>query len=263
MPKISVVTVNYNNAEGLLRTIKSVINQEISDLEYIVIDGHSTDRSKEVILENASHLDHWRSEPDSGVYEAMNKGIRLASGDYILFLNSGDVFNNRDVLKETIGMLTGEFDIYYGNLIFSNSGKEQLQQYPDKLDFDYFLERSLPHPGSFIRRSLFDRLFYYSEDYDIVSDWEFFVVAVIKEKVNYLHLDKVISKFELDGMSNNPQNKKHIEEERTRVIKHRFPDRLEAYQLWIEKKYPENKTLGNDANTGWLKKTKKWLRRFK
>jgi glycosyltransferase involved in cell wall biosynthesis len=263
MPKISVVTVNYNNAEGLDRTIRSVLDQDCKEVEYIVVDGDSQDESVDVIKKHASHAFQWISEPDKGVYEAMNKGIDRASGDYILFLNSGDIFYNEDVLNEIVPMLTDNKDIYYGNLVFSHSGKNTLREYPKHFNFEYFLERSLPHPGSFIKRTLFDRIFKYSEDYRIVSDWEFFIYAVLKEKVSYHHLDKVISIFELDGMSNNPRNKAYIEEEREQVIRKHFPERIEQYKKWYAEKNKQLSNIGMEADITFTRKIKRWLKRLK
>ena len=97
-PKFSIITVNYNNLEGLKKTVESVKNQTYQKFEYIVIDGGSYDGSLEFIKDNESLLDYWVSEPDSGVYQAMNKGIEKATGEYLLFLNSGDHFCNTKVL---------------------------------------------------------------------------------------------------------------------------------------------------------------------
>lgn len=241
MPKISIITVNYNNADGLDRTITSVLEQDVQELEYLVIDGASTDGSLEVIKRYQDKLDVWYSAPDNGVYQAMNRGVDRATGEFVLFLNSGDCFVSNDVLKQVLPHL-GLGAIYYGDLMFVQGQKERRQTYPKQLDFRYFLTRSLPHPGSFIRRSLFDSIFRYSEQYKIVSDWEFFIYAVLKQKVIYQHLDLLISRFELDGMSNDPANKKQIEQERAKVIQHRFPERLEEYQQWrIEQDKPMSK----------------------
>ena len=97
MKQISIITINYNNASGLEKTIRSVVEQIYNEYEYIIIDGASSDKSKEVIQEYQRYIDFWCSEKDSGIYNAMNKGIQKASGEYLLFLNSGDVLNNSAV----------------------------------------------------------------------------------------------------------------------------------------------------------------------
>lgn len=153
--KLSVITINYNNAEGLAKTMDSVFRQRFSDFEYIVIDGGSTDGSKDLIVNNQDKIAYWCSEKDSGIYNAMNKGIREASGEYLLFLNSGDFLHDFAVLEDIHPFLSGE-DIVYGDLLFVHGdGKEDLFVYPDVLSFEYFLERSLGHPAAFIKRALF------------------------------------------------------------------------------------------------------------
>ena len=221
--KISIITVNYNNAEGLRHTLGSTRSQTFSGFEHIVIDGGSTDDSIRVIKENVAGITSWISEPDRGVYEAMNKGIRKAQGQYVLFLNSGDTFVDPHVLKKVLPKLKDK-ELYYGNLVFSSKDNKFIQEYPSTLNFEHFLTRSLPHPGTFISRTLFDQLFYYSETYSIVSDWEFFIVAVCKEGVSYEHLEETIAVFDLQGMSNNPANKARIHEERAQVLAKHFKE---------------------------------------
>ena len=106
MKQISIITINYNNASGLEKTIRSVVEQTYNEYEYIIIDGASSDKSKEVIQEYQRYIDFWCSEKDSGIYNAMNKGIQKASGEYLLFLNSGDVLNNSAVLADIHGFLS-------------------------------------------------------------------------------------------------------------------------------------------------------------
>ena len=114
MKPISIITINYNNASGLEKTIRSVVEQTYNEYEYIIIDGASLDKSKEVIQEYQRYIDFWCSEKDSGIYNAMNKGIQKASGEYLLFLNSGDVLNNSAVLADIHGFLSGEDIVYEG-----------------------------------------------------------------------------------------------------------------------------------------------------
>ena len=114
MKPISIITINYNNASGLEKTIRSVVEQTYNEYEYIIIDGASLDKSKEVIQEYQRYIDFWCSEKDSGIYNAMNKGIQKASGEYLLFLNSGDVLHNSAVLAAIHGFLSVQ-DILYGD----------------------------------------------------------------------------------------------------------------------------------------------------
>lgn len=224
MKKISIVTINYNNAVGLTSTLKSVINQSFTNYEYIVIDGGSTDGSRQIIEEYASYLSYWVSEEDKGIYHAMNKGICKAKGQYILFINSGD-YLEPEILAEIEHELTGE-DIIYGDLyfIFENKGR-RLQRYDTPLTATRFLSSdfSLPHPASFIKRKLFlDGM--YNEDYRIVSDWEFFIKNIILKDCTTKHISIGVSNF-LDGgiSSTNPDLTK---EERQKVLKDLFPPKV-------------------------------------
>lgn len=220
--KLSIITINYNNAIGLNKTIESLIEQSYQEYEYIVIDGGSNDGSKEVILENKNHISTWCSEKDTGVYNAMNKGILRATGEYLLFLNSGDYLHDSKVLEEVISTLTGE-DIIYGDLLYVDNGvKKEVCVYPAILDLYYFLEHSLGHPSSFLKRSLFqDSL--YSENLKIVSDWEFFFKKIVLEEVSYKHINRTITAFGMGGISSQIDA---CNEERELVLHKFFPNML-------------------------------------
>src|SRR5574339_979809 len=113
MTKISIITVNYNDKAGLEKTLRSVTSQTLKDFEYVVIDGGSNDGSKELIESYADKIDYWVSEPDKGVYSAMNKGIKAATGEFVIFMNGGDLFYDTQVLENVQKMLVAEYDIYY------------------------------------------------------------------------------------------------------------------------------------------------------
>lgn len=202
MKLISIITINYNNASGLKETIRSVVNQTYNEYEYIIIDGASADESKDVIQEYQQSIDFWCSENDSGIYNAMNKGIQKSTGKYLLFLNSGDVLNDSAVLSDIHCFLKGE-DFVYGDLFFmGEGGSGEKFVYPDELTVSYFLERSLGHPATFIRRELFQNCLY-TESLKIVSDWEFFVKKIVLEGCSYRHVERTISIFDTNGVSSN------------------------------------------------------------
>ena len=228
MKQISIITINYNNASGLRKTIRSVVEQTYNEFEYIIIDGASSDKSKEIIQEYQQCIDYWCSEEDSGIYNAMNKGIQKASGEYLLFLNSGDVLNDSDVLSDIHGFLSGE-DIVYGDLSFvGEDGVGTVFIYPDILTVGYFLERSLGHPATFIKRELF-RNSLYTESLKIVSDWEFFVKKIVMEGCSYRHVKRTISKFDTSGVSS--LSAKECNRERELVLKQLFsPVLRECFQ---------------------------------
>lgn len=232
MTKISIITINYNDLVGLEKTFNSVVGQSNTDFEYIVIDGGSTDGSKEFLEQNSDKLAYWISEKDSGVYNAMNKGIKSAKGDYIMFLNSRDFLIDTTIIDKVGKDLDGSTAIYYGNLIYSLNGvNTQLWSPPDTLSFTYFLSDSLPHPSSFIKRELFDTHFYYSEHFKIVSDWEFFIYCICKMNASYKHLDYVISNFDNSGMSSVKENLIKIDTEKQQVFEKHFPLFLEDIKV--------------------------------
>lgn len=223
MPKLSIITVNLNNLDGLKKTVSSVLNQTYKDFEFIIIDGGSTDGSKEYINQISEHLTLWVSEPDKGIYNAMNKGIRMAKGDYTSFLNSGDIFFDNQTLEHFISETDENIDIYYGDVIWDLVRKKKLIPAPKKLSYSHFLTDNICHQSAFIKRSLFDEIFYYNEDFKTISDWEFFIYAVCKSEVSTKHLGKVVSIYDTSGVSSFTENQKLIMEDRQKVINKHFP----------------------------------------
>ena len=235
MSKISVITVNYNEKEGLAKTIKSVLSQSWKDFEFIIIDGGSTDGSKQLIEKHQDNISYWVSEPDKGIYSAMNKGIRASKGEFVIFMNGGDCFNDNLVLEEIAPMLTNDFDVYYGDNYNSRHKKHRkILKYPEKLDFSFFYYRTISHQSTFIRKRLFDEHFYYNEDYKISSDWEFFVYTFCCKNVSYKYLDKIISVFDCNGISYNPKFAEIIQEERSRTFQKYFPAFIGQYEDKID-----------------------------
>lgn len=227
--KLSVITVNLNNAAGLEKTILSVISQTYDDFEYLIIDGFSTDNSKEIIEKYNDRITFWTSETDSGIYNAMNKGIRAANGEYCLFLNSGDTLYNNTILKETIGSESTE-DIMYGNILMSDGA---VYEYPDEVDITvkYFINATLPHPCTFIKKQLFSLVGFYNENNRISSDWEFFLLAICKFNATIRHLNCIVSIYDLAGLSSDPSNQELISNEKDKALKHHFPRLVKDYYL--------------------------------
>jgi glycosyltransferase involved in cell wall biosynthesis len=232
--KLSIITINYNNLDGLQRTVESVVNQTWAAFEYIVIDGGSTDGSVAYIERQSEHIDYWVSEPDNGIYNAMNKGIRMATGEYLLFLNSGDSFFSSMILEQNYESITLQ-DIIYFNLNVVDGNTIFLKKYPDQLSFSYFTKDTLPHPATFIKASLFSKLGMYDESLQIVSDWKFFIESICKFNCSYLRVDETLATFYLDGVSSDSQNKVLIFEEKQKVLKSGFQafmtDRDELVEL--------------------------------
>lgn len=218
--RLSIITINYNNAEGLQKTIQSVVNQSYRCFEHIIIDGGSNDGSKELIEQHSHGLSYWVSEPDNGIYHAMNKGILKAQGEYLLFLNSGDYLLHTDSLTFLIENSNG-FDIVYGNVVHDISQRKFI--FGENLDFLFFIRGSIGHGASIISRELFKLYGLYNESYKIVSDWEFFFINIVKNNVSYCYVDEIITVYQLGGVSTNKQFAQLQKAERDRVVAEQFP----------------------------------------
>ena len=245
MPKVSIITINYNNYEGLKKTMESVFSQSFIEYEYLVIDGGSEDGSKELIEKQTHKLSYWISEKDRGIYHAMNKGIAKANGEYLLFLNSGDYFFSEVSLVQLLKDMNGE-DIIYGNLVVKKEdGSEWLLNYPSELSFGFFYRSSLPHQASLIKSQLFNKYGSYNEDLKVASDWEFFIKAICFYNVSYKHVNETISVFCMGGISTNSAFTESILNERQLILDNQFGSFLKEHAEYLEIK-PE---LNNYRNS--------------
>jgi len=205
--KYSIITVNYNNKKGLQRTIESVIHQTFRDFEYIVIDGGSTDGSKEILEEYDAHITYWVSEKDNGIYNAMNKGIAKATGDYLNFMNSGDCFYANDVL-EHVSTYPTDADFIVGRDYHYSEEKQQghASIQPQRTTMIHFFVSTLDHQSSFIKRELFKDS-PYREDFRLVSDWIFFTEKIVSENKQVQFIPDIICRREDGGIS---QQQNHL-----------------------------------------------------
>ena len=194
--KLSIITINYNNKQGLINTIESVINQTYSDFEFIVIDGGSDDGSFEVLQHYNDKIDYWVSEPDNGIYHAMNKGVNVAKGKYCNFMNSGDCFFNNTTLENVFKLNLTE-DIYIGKA----KTDQRIISPPDNPTFNYFYyKRPINHQAAFINHRLLLKYPYDELNYKIVSDYNFFFEALILENCTYRSLDEFVVIFDATGI---------------------------------------------------------------
>lgn len=200
---LTIVTINYNNVKGLELTLSSVFSQSQQDFEWIVIDGGSSDGSKELIEANANKFSYWVSEADNGIYHAMNKGILKAKGDYILCLNSGDSLYNNLVLEKVLPHLSGNIDILYGNADCVNfcDQSDHIWYLPKILNFEYFTRGALCHQSTFLRRDLFSRVGLYDESFRIASDWYFTLKAITYFSATHRYIDLIICTYDKSGIS--------------------------------------------------------------
>ncbi|WP_051199999.1 glycosyltransferase family 2 protein [Flavobacterium subsaxonicum] len=203
--KLSIITINLNNAQDLVRTIESVNSQTFRDFEFIIIDGASTDGSVEIIKQIEDRLAFWVSERDSGIFNAMNKGIKKASGDYLIMLNAGDVLYDNNTLQNIFESNPTE-DILYGDAILESKGKifgEKIFSHP--ITFGFFRRTSISHQAAFIKRELHDRIGFYDETLRFASDWKFFVLAFCKYDISSKYYNKFIAVCNCDGLTWNPK----------------------------------------------------------
>ncbi|WMI68457.1 glycosyltransferase family 2 protein [Mangrovimonas sp. YM274] len=199
---VSIITINYNNVLELKNTFESVFSQNYQDFEYIVIDGGSTDGSKALIEQYSDQIDYWVSEPDMGIYDAMNKGIAKGSGDYLYFLNSGDTFYNAEVLDHITKLLDSKkTDIIYGNVndVNEETGASAIRP-KTNLDKIELFHKMVCHQALFCHRRLFqDNLF--KIKYKIKADFEWLLHAFSRYTPKVLNTDFIIANYLLGGLS--------------------------------------------------------------
>lgn len=205
--KISIITVSFNHLEGLERTVNSVLSQTYSDLEYIVIDGGSTDGSVALLADFADNADlknvfQYVSEPDKGTYDAMNKGLAMATGDYVLFLNSGDVFASSNVLLEVFST-SQTSDLLVGRQFQIRNGRKCKAHriLAEEVNKQFLISNTLPHQATFIKRELLQRLGGYDLNYRIVADWVFWYDAIMNYNATVSCIPVFISVMEEEGIS--------------------------------------------------------------
>ena len=241
---LSIVTINRNNATGLEKTLRSIASQTCKDFEHVIVDGASTDDSVELIRKYAdSRGDRvkWISEPDKGIYNAMNKGITMASGDYIQIMNSGDGLVSDDVTER---MQTALKDSGYPSILYGN----MLKDMPDgrlmrdkcfagqEITFLGFYKGTLNHSPAYIKRNLFEKYGMYDEDLKIVSDWKWYLQAIILGEEKPVYTDIDVTLFDMHGISETNLELRDKEKagEMSRMIPATFLDDYKEWSFPIE-----------------------------
>ena len=236
---LTIITINRNNAAGLEKTMRSVLGQTCKDFEYVVVDGASKDGSVAVVRRFAERFGNrlkWGSEPDKGIYNAMNKGIGMATGAYVQFLNSGDCLVSEEVVEKMYGALkqAGNPSILYGNMLKDMPNGTILR---DKcfagqdISFLGFYTGTLNHSPALIRKDLFEKYGIYDESLKIVSDWKWYLKAIIfgEERPAYADID--VTLFDMTGISET--NKVLDKAERRQVLTEMVPKTiLSDYERW-------------------------------
>ncbi len=218
---ISIITINYNNACGLQKTINSLKQQSFENYEYIIIDGGSSDESPEIIKnalqqkDFAKHISYWCSEKDKGIYNAMNKGISHAGGTFIYMLNSGDTLVNNCLDQLSPYLQQNPDSVVYGAI---DCYKNNVYQYSLSRSADDLYTMMIPHQGTFIPKAFHDKYGLYNEDFKIVADREF-MVRLKKAGITFIHIPVIVCIYNLEGISS--QNSK-IEDRENLAITNSF-----------------------------------------
>ena len=206
-PLVSVITVCLNSRKYLEEAIKSLSEQTYLNIEYIVLDGGSTDGSIDILNKYKNKINKIVVEKDNGIFDAMNKGIKLAEGNIIYFLNSDDRFYNNQVVEKAVTAFSRykEEDFIYGNIIAFNpvTGYAYIERYPKKISKWLFIRKTIGHPATFFRSSCFKKAGYFDERYKIAADYEWYLRALFVKKLKSKHIKDNISIFSLGGISNN------------------------------------------------------------
>ena len=227
-PLISVITVSYNAVLTIEQTILSVINQTYLNIEYIIIDGGSTDGTVNVIKKYADKIAYWVSESDKGIYDAMNKGIAYSHGEYCNFINAGDKFCSSSILKQVMDF-NHVADIIVGQDLHVNEHNKIVSRsvLPRRYNLLHFYITTIPHQSCFIRASLLKK-YYYETSLKIVSDWKFYLQSIVLGGHSVAAYNNVIVICNPRGASS---DNNRIKEEREKVLKALLPaSSVNAYQ---------------------------------
>jgi len=204
--KVSIITVVYNSRFTISDTIESVLSQDYSEIEYIIVDGLSSDGTQEIIRSYGDRITHFVSEKDKGIYDAMNKGIKIASGDIIGILNSDDFYVNNDVISTVVKEFeANNFDSVFADLVYVKREKpEKIVRYYDSSYFNLkkFAYGLMPaHLTFFVKRNIYERYGLFKIDYKIASDYELLTRFLSKYQISYSYIPKVIIKMRTGGLS--------------------------------------------------------------
>jgi len=247
--KISVITVCKNAETSLSKTIESVFSQTYRDMEYLVVDGASTDNTVAIIKEHAQRYSiKWTSESDSGIYQAMNKGVARATGEILFFLNSGDTFADKTVLSRIADEFEKkEVELLYGNVIFTDdTGRSRVKRF-DRVDRFFLFQETINHQSMFYAASIFKRIGGFHENYRIVADYEH-LCRMFAARITARYLDMNICIYPMGGVSSKQENLALYHSERMRVREQYFT-RLET-TLYSNRFYREARRLLRKSGVG-------------
>lgn len=196
-PIISVITVVYNGESSIENTILSVLNQKYRNIEYIIIDGGSKDSTIEILKKYDNYISYWQSEPDKGIYDAMNKGLSFVTGDFFYFLGADDQFFSENTVMNVVEKIDNLEKIYYGNVLFQPMNKLY------SFDFNFLLlsKINICHQSIFYPKSVSE--FKYDLKYKLLADYHLNIVLYGMRGNDFVHIDEIIANYSLDGISSN------------------------------------------------------------
>lgn len=220
--KISIITVCLDAKDTIEETFVSIISQTYKNFEYIIIDGASSDGTLEIIDKYKENISYLLSEPDKGVYEAMNKGLKKATGDFIFFLNANDTFYNEKVLEIVVRILSENPDkkLLFGDVsrIYRDKKNLEKETYEKVKDVFYFINSNICHQCIFYHKSLFKQFGQYSNEYQIFADWDFNTKCLVQNRVPSLYVPILISQFQMGGICTDREKYKEIYKHENELI---------------------------------------------
>jgi len=234
--RVSVITVCKNSESTIEKAAKSVISQTYENREYIIIDGGSTDRTLDIIRKHEDKVDVLLSEPDSGIYNAMNKGIARSSGDVLFFLNSDDYFHDDQVLSDIIDEFRkdSEVKVVYGNVVMYDGGSEKLVKH-DKVTRKYFYKNTICHQALFAKKEVYEIVGKFREKYKIHADTDWLMRAYFESgnTIKFKYVDRKVCFFSAGGICSDPVNAEKYKYDRQEISAEYFAEA--KYKLFIKK----------------------------
>ena len=253
--KLSIITICYNEPD-LNKTCESIVNQTWQDFEWIVVDGGSNKETLEIIKKYKSRINKFVSEPDNGIYNACNKGIRLAEGEYIHFLNAGDAYYSNDVLEKVFGKNAYDEDILYGKqleVVGGNYSKSRISRLSESVDKEYFINNNIHTAAMFIKTELFRLYGLYDENYKIAADREKWIVFA-ENNARFRFVDVIVAYFDKGGVSSSDKYRALHKKEVANILKrHYTPEEIENSKDSIVKKLSFWKNIFSILNTGGMR----------
>lgn len=224
-PLITVITVSYNAAKTITETINSVACQTYSNIEYIIIDGGSTDNTLQILSKQTNKISKWISEPDNGIYDAMNKGLKIANGEWCIFMGADDVFYNEHAIANMVKHFTNSNNIYYGNVIMKTTKKI----YPNRKFTAFMLcRKNICHQSIFYPKKIYKN-YTYNLQYPIWADWLYNIQQYSRFPQNFIYINSIVTIFNNNGASEKGDN--IFKKDRWKII-NRYMGKIYTFLLW-------------------------------